>query len=248
MLKLNNEDVLMYYKRYANIFLVIIIFLNCSIYLKYVYANESNEQTNPKQQKVRFPFSPGDALKITTFPDTTSFLHNKTFPIDDRGLVDFPIINKVNVSKMTTEQIISFLKDTYKSYLRSPNISVKPVVRISLLGGFARPGLYYVDIDNSLWEVIRLSGGPILDKGIDKMKWERNGDEQKGDLTEYFESGISLRRMGFRSGDLILTPSPDARTFWDTVNNFMPFITLATTITLTYMTYQQSIWQIQYRR
>ena len=237
----------MLYKKNVIILSLIIIFFNCSVCLKYIYATTPNEQNTPMQQQKRSPFTPGDAIRISTFPDTTSFLHNKTFPIDDQGFADFPIVNKINVSKMTTEQIVAFLKDTYKSYLRSPNISVKPVVRISLLGGFTRPGLYYVDLDNSLWEVIRLSGGPILEEGLDEMKWERSGDEQKGDLTQYFETGISLRRMGFRSGDQILTPSSDESTFWDTVDRFMQFITLATTITFTYLTYQQTVWMMEYR-
>ena len=80
------------------------------------------------------------------------------------------------------------------------------------------------------------------------MTWEHDGDEQKGDLTKYFESGVSLRRMGFHSGDQLRTKPPDARTAWDTLNNIMPFITLATTITFAYLTYQQSMLQIQYRR
>jgi len=194
-----------------------------------------------------YPFKPGDGLAINTFPDTSSFLNN-VFPIDDRGFAEFPIIGKVKVSAMTKTELENYLKETFKGWLRNPNIYIKPVVRISLLGGFFRPGLYYIDHNSSLWQAVRLAGGTILEEGVYEMKWERNGDEQKGDLTQYFETGISLRRMGFRSGDQLRTKPPDSRGAWETVNNFMPIISLATTITLAYLTYQQSMLAYQYRR
>jgi len=194
-----------------------------------------------------YPFKPGDGVAINTFPDTSSFL-NDVFPIDDRGYAEFPIVGKVKVSAMTRAELQNYLKETFKGWLRNPTIYVKPVIRISLLGGFFRPGLYYVDQNSSLWQAVRLAGGPVLEEGVYDMKWERNGDEQKGDLTQFFEAGISLRRMGFRSGDQLRTRPPDARTTWDTINNLMPIISLVTTITLSYMTYQQSMLAYQYRR
>ena len=146
---------------------------------------------------------------------------------------------------MTSEQFSSFLKENFKSYVRSSNITAEPLIRISLLGGFVHAGLYYVDKNNSLWDVVRISGGPLMEDGIYNLRWERNGDEQDGDLTKFFESGISLKRMGIKSGDQIWTPRPDAETLLDRVNNFMPFITLATTLSLAYLTYQQNVLQLQ---
>ena len=56
------------------------------------------------------PFKPGDGILISTFPDTTSFLNN-TFPIDDMGFVDFPIVGKVAVSSMSNEELGTFIKE-----------------------------------------------------------------------------------------------------------------------------------------
>ncbi len=229
---------------FKKIFFIFVIYFVC---FGYLYANNPKIlQSTPQTEKL--PFKTGDAIQIQTYPDTTSFLHNKIFSIDDQGCVKLPIVNRVNVSKMTTEEIILYIKDTYKSYIRSSNITVNPMIRISLLGGFAHAGLYYVDVNSSLWDVIRLGGGPLMEDGVYNMKWERNGNKVKDDLTKYFESGISLKRMGVQSGDLISTPRPDAHTFWDTINNFMPFVTLATTISLAYLTYQQTLVRIQYER
>ena len=184
------------------------------------------------------PFQPGDGLFIDTFPDTSSFL-NRIFPIDDRGFVEFPLVGKKDISKMTSAQVVSYIKKTFKTYLRYPNVYVKPMVRVSLLGGFAKPGLYYVDIDNSLWQVVKKAGGTLKEDGIYEMRWERNHDENSDDVVPLFEKGISLRKMGFKSGDQIWTPSPDAKTVWDTIADVMPILTFSVTIWTLYNTYQR---------
>ena len=191
-----------------------------------IYAQESN------------PFKPSDGIYINVFPDTNSFL-NGIFAIDDRGYVELPLVGKLNVSRMSESAFISYIKKTFKTYLRYPNVYVKPVVRISLLGGFTRPGLYYVDLNSSLWEAVLLAGGTTTAEGIYEMRWERNQDEETDDVTPLFESGISLRSMGFKSGDQIWTTSPGDRTVWDTISDIMPMLTFSVAIFSLYSTYQR---------
>jgi len=195
----------------------------------------------------KYPFKAGDGIRINVFPDTTSFLNN-IFPIDGRGNATFPIIGKINVLRMTTDDLAKLLKSTFSAYLRSTNMYISPMVRVSLLGGFHRPGLYYVDYDASLWEVVRRAGGPVLEDGVDEMVWERNGDEKSDDLAPLLDKGVSLRAMGFHSGDQIWTPVPGARTFWDAVRDVMPILTFATTTIITYYTIRQQQLLLQYGR
>lgn len=189
------------------------------------------------QNSENLPFKAGDGLFVNTFPDSNSFL-NRVFPIDDRGFAEFPIVGKVKVTEMTDKQLVDYLKQTFKNYLRYPNVYVKPMVRISMLGGFRRPGLYYVDIDNSLWDAVYQTGGPVLEDGIYEMHWERNEEEKTDDITKLFESGVSLRVMGFKSGDQVWTPSPDSRTIWDTISDIIPILSFTSTVFVMYMTYR----------
>ncbi|EHO41906.1 polysaccharide export protein [Caldithrix abyssi DSM 13497] len=206
--------------------------------LSHAQDTQLNFFTDPEWEK--YPFKPGDGLMISTLPDTTSFI-NGVYPIDDRGFAELPMIGKVNVSKMTVHQLVAFLRKNYESYLRFPNIYVKPLARVSLLGGFTRPGLYYVDVNSSLWDLIYMAGGTLTEDGIYEMHWQRNEKERSGDLTGFFESGISLKKMGFKSGDIFWTPSPTRRTFWDKVRDVMPILTFATTVWAIYNTYQRDI-------
>jgi protein involved in polysaccharide export with SLBB domain len=209
--------------------------------------SQNGKRSNRTHKSALYPFRPGDGLFISTFPDTTSFLNN-TFPIDDAGYVYFPITGKVKVSKMTVNELTAFLRKNFQQYSRSPNISVRPMARITLAGGFRNPGLYYVPYDNSLWDVIRQAGGFINEEGPKNIQWERNGDEVLDDVNPFIEHGISLQHMGFQSGDLVWTKTPGLETGWDRFNRrVLPILGFVMTVGLFWMTYQQTMIMAQRR-
>lgn len=186
-------------------------------------------------------FKPGDGLGVSTFPDTTSFLNN-VFAIDENGYVDFPIVGNVNVSQMSEEDIVKFIRNNFKNYTRSPNVFVKPMLRVNVIGGFIRPGLYYADYNSSFWDLIRTAGGPSREDGIRNMEWERDGSSVESDLTMYVQNAVSLKTMGMQSGDLIWAPSPDAESFLDVaVRTILPILGFVTSVYVIWITYQQTL-------
>ena len=218
---------------------IIIIFL--LVYCQISFSSEpqqTNKKYSNKYNNNLNPFKPGDGLFIGTLPDTMSFF-NRVISIDDMGFAEFPIIGRVEITKMSTAELTEFVKKNFQQYLRTPNVYVKPMLRASILGGVANPGLYYFDYHQSLWDVVRLAGGTTLEDGIKEMVWERDRDEVVDDLIPYFEKGISLRNMGFKSGDQLWTPTP-GETFWDQFRtDVIPIITFATSMIMLYLTYQQ---------
>lgn len=193
-----------------------------------------------------YPFKSGDGLYINTFPDTSSFL-NGVYAIDDRGYIELPLVGKFNVTGMTVVELETYLKSNFKTYLRYMTVYVKPLIRVGMLGGFQLPGLYYVDEHNSLWEVVRQAGGPALEDGVSEMVWERAGEEKSDNLNIYFNKSTSLKRIGIRSGDIIWTPSPSARTTWDTVRDVTAIASFATTLIFLYLQYQRDYLYLQSR-
>jgi protein involved in polysaccharide export with SLBB domain len=236
-----------------------LIIINISILLllqQFAYtqvnSNATGQNTNSKtfskyQLTDSKPFKRGDGILISTFPDTTSFLNN-TFPIDDMGFVDFPIVGKVAVSSMSNEELSTFIKEKFQQYIRTPNISIKPMMRISLIGGFMTPGLHYVDYSMSMWDAVRLGGGPSLEMGLKDMVWERDGDEVVDNIIPYFEKGISLKNMGFKSGDQLVTPTALGPTLGESIEFVLGLATFATGLYLTYFTYQLQIRVLQQGR
>lgn len=206
------------------------------VFYQFILAKDPQQQS--RYSNTAISFKAGDGLYIGTLPDTLSFF-NRVISIDDMGYAEFPIIGRVNVTQMSTKELTDFVKNNFQQYLRSPNVYVKPMLRASILGGVVNPGLYYFDYHQSLWDIIQTAGGTTFEDGLKEMIWERNRDEVVDDLIPYFQKGISLKNMGFKSGDQLWTPSTN-ETFWDTFStDVIPILSFAVTIFTVYITYQQ---------
>jgi protein involved in polysaccharide export with SLBB domain len=200
-------------------------------------VSESFQNSEQQSNNNRSPFTPGDAVEINTFPDTTAFI-NKIFPITDLGYVDLPIYGKVKITEMTKSEFENFLREKYRDYLRYPNVQVKPLVRVSVLGGVPIPGFYYYDADFSLWELINKAGGTIHEEGLKDMKWDRDREAMKDNLIPYLQNGTSLKNMGFRSGDQIRVQTP-GQPGWiqRTAQVIVPVLTFAISMYSFYLSY-----------
>ena len=82
-------------------------------------------------------FKAGDAVEISVYPDTSSFLHG-IFPIDGEGFIYLPIKGKVKIIEMSVAEFSEYLTANFKQYIRTPDVLVRPLIRVSLLGGFNR--------------------------------------------------------------------------------------------------------------
>jgi protein involved in polysaccharide export with SLBB domain len=181
--------------------LAIAILLSIPVFVKAAEATGQAEGINSQQQtNDATPYKSGDAVRIVVSSDTTHFL-NGVYQIDDNGCVFLPVIGKAKIDTFSEKGFSSFLNTAYLQYLRYPTIQVRPLIRISLLGGFARPGLFYVNPATSLWETIAMAGGPVREDGIKKINWERHGNIIDKKLLMPIESGTSLKTVGIQSGD-----------------------------------------------
>lgn len=183
------------------------------------------------------PFVAGDAVEISVLPDTNSFL-NQVFPIDDRGNVDLPIFGSVKIDDMSKADFEQYIKTQYKDYLRFPYVQLKPLVRVSVLGGVPTPGFVYFDPNLSLWELIHQAGGTIDENGLKEMRWERNRKAVDNNLIPYLQNGASLRNIGIKSGDQIWVKTPGKPGFWEKAQSYFPIFTFMTGIATFYYTYR----------
>jgi protein involved in polysaccharide export with SLBB domain len=227
-------------KSHFILFAVIILLLLPAVSLVTDLFAEDNPMEKPQSEQSnqrRSPtFRPGDAVEISVFPDTTSFL-NDIFSIDGEGFISLPIKGRVQISEMNEAEFFSYLTENFRQYIKTTDIQVKPLIRTSLLGGFITPGLYYVDENLTLWQLIQMGGGTELEDGLKKMKWERNRKTVQKNLIPYFESGKSLNQLGFQSGDQIWAPRPERTNWLDRLNQFLPLVSVAVTSYTLYLTY-----------
>lgn len=224
--------------------IVIVLMLEIILVLPFrnlmaIPAPQDNEDANSSDQisNQQTPFIPGDAVEISAFPDTSSFL-NEIFPIDDRGYVDLPIYGRVKIDNMSKSDFEQYIKTQYKDYLRFPNIQIKPLIRVSVLGGVPTPGFVYFDPNLSLWELINRAGGTLDENGLKEMRWERDRKAVSENLIPYLQDGTSLRNIGLQSGDQIWVKTPGKPGFWEKAQSYFPVVTLITGVATFYYTYR----------
>lgn len=143
---------------------------------------------------------PGDVIRIKAFPDTGSFISGN-YVIMDSGFVMLPILGLMQVTKWSTTGLTTHLTSGYAKYLAYPTIQIEPLIHLSMLGGFLRPGMHLVNPLYSFSNALGAAGGTVRDDGLKLLRWERNGKILATNMTVAAESAASLWAQGFKSGD-----------------------------------------------
>jgi hypothetical protein len=209
--------------------------------------NDTSVSTVHAKQDIRenadkYPFHCGDAVGILVAPDTASFLKGE-YIIDDDGCINLPIIGRKRITAMTQEELTSYLKNAFVQYLRYPGVQVQPLIRLELMGGFQRPGFYYISPHAAFWDVFHLAGAPVREDGLEKIKLLRSHITIDFDPVRSIEIGQSLKQMGIQSGDQIMVTARPLKTKWDSFkDDVLPILSLtlslAATTATAYISYE----------
>lgn len=113
------------------------------------------------------PLSPGDLVDYSVFgvPEMSQRAR-----LNSDGVVYLPLLDKVQLAGLTTEQAQKRLEEMLVSggFLRNPHVTVvvaEYANGISLLGEIARPGVYPVSGGRRLFDVLAAAGGLTANAG-----------------------------------------------------------------------------------
>jgi polysaccharide export outer membrane protein len=137
---------------------------------------------------------PGDVLKIVVFRDKE--LSNE-YPIDARGYVQIPGLGVIKAAGLDPTEVTDRLKLALveRGFAR-PEISVQPLIRVSVLGEVRSPNVYPVDPGTSLLQLLTVAGGPTDRARLQDTRVIRDGRAFKVDM----EGGL----RGSASGRIVL--------------------------------------------
>jgi polysaccharide export outer membrane protein len=146
---------------------------------------------------------PGDVLDIVVYREKE--LSNK-YLIDARGVVQIPGLGVVQAAGLDPTQVKERLVDSLRARgFERPEISVQPLVRVSVLGQVRTPGLYPVDPGTSLLQLITIAGGTAENADLRTTRVARDGRAYTVDL-ESALSGSSAGRIVLYSNDYVVVP------------------------------------------
>jgi len=213
-------------------FILIFLVLNLSS-LQDALAQQKYQNRWPKTAESLTVFQPGDAVRITIWDLSTTqqtkwnINFNRNYPIDSEGFVILPLIGEIKVKGLTAFELIQRLEKEYEAYLERPYVYVRPLIRVTMQGAFNSPGSYYIDPASSLWELVRIAGGPTRGCDLNKMWVERGGEVVIKKLLDGFERGESLEEIGIESGDQIIAPQRGGINFMIVIQVINLFASLA---------------------
>ena len=146
---------------------------------------------------------PGDVLDVVVYRDKE--LSNK-YLIDSRGYVQIPGLGVIQAAGLDPTQVKERLVDSLRARgFERPELSVQPLIRVSVLGQVRTPGLYPVDPGTSLIQLVTIAGGPIAEADLRKTKVVRDGRAYTVDL-ESALAGSPAGRIVLYSNDYVVIP------------------------------------------
>lgn len=144
----------------------------------------------------------GDMVRIRAFPDSTMFISGD-YSILENGFAMLPLIGLVQVTGLSINDLTASLNKSYAKFLAYPTLQIEPLIWISFLGGFLKPGMRKVNPMHSFSDALSAAEGTVRDDGLRLLRWERNGKVIESDLTSEVEGSKSLMSLGFKSGDQV---------------------------------------------
>jgi polysaccharide export outer membrane protein len=171
-----------YFKAGLILFLAALLLSSCVPMKKIRYLQDPKHKHDQKSEfektdTAEYKVHKGDNLyiKVNTLEDknnyfddpsgaenyyTESAIYLNSYTVNDSGYVEFPLIGKIMVDKLTVEEIQKKLQKRVDEYIKNTVVIVKLAnFRISMLGEFKNPGKYVVYQDKiNLFEAIAMAG------------------------------------------------------------------------------------------
>ena len=146
---------------------------------------------------------PGDAVKIAVFRDSEL---TGEYLIDSRGQLQIPGLGVIQAAGLDPDQLKTSIRQALIQLgTTNPQISVQPLVRVSVLGEVRAPALYPVDPGISLIQLLTIAGGPTPNANLRRTRVVREGRVFEVDL-ESALTGSASGRVVLYSNDVVVVP------------------------------------------
>lgn len=145
----------------------------------------------------------GDLLKVVVYREKE---FSGEYLIDNNGNVQIPGLGEFRVAGLDPTQVKArFVEALRQRGFSQPELSVQPLVRVSVLGEVRQPALYPVEPGTSLIQLVTLAGGPLDRADLKKTRVVRDGRAFVVDLQSAL-SGSAAGRVVLYSNDLVVVP------------------------------------------
>jgi protein involved in polysaccharide export with SLBB domain len=148
-------------------------------------------------------FYTGDRIVVTLQGDSARV---DTLVVHAGRRVSFRTLPDVSLDGVLRAELKDHLTQHVSRYLRNPQITVNPLVRVSVLGEVMRPGFYPLSADVPVSDAIMAAGGPSQTADLAHTVVMRGGKQviSDPDFRGAMQNGRTLDELNLREGDEIV--------------------------------------------
>jgi len=145
-------------------------------------------------------FTVGDKILLYVAGEETL---SDTFPIRQGRVLMLPSLPPLSMEGVLRSEADSLITGFLARYLRDPQVTVTPLVRLGILGGVVRPGYYDVPAQSLLSELVMIGGGMTTVANMKRSKVNRQNQEVMDSkaISEAIANAQTLDLLNLQSGD-----------------------------------------------
>ena len=136
----------------------------------------------------------------------------------DRSIT-LPLVGVISLAGVLHAELEAHLTHQLSQFLQEPVLHARPLIRIGVVGGVAKPGFYALPADVVLSDALMAAGGLTPDAKVGDLRVERSGERLwDGDaLRQAITDGRTLDEMNLRAGDQVVVPSQNRTSAYELV-------------------------------
>lgn len=153
--------------------------------------------------------SPGDTLRITVLGEPD---HSRQVVVDNDGYISLPLANGIHVAGLSTTEAAATVAESLGKFLKNPDVTVETVEKarrtVTVSGQVKTPGVYTLQRETRLMEVIGLAGGFGTTADLTRVSVTRRGSTEPVmcNLNQFLAGTQEAANIVLDDGDVILVP------------------------------------------
>ena len=161
-------------------------------------------------------FSPGDRIVLHVHGEQAL---NDTLTIRGEQQLSLPGYPDLSLRGVLRSELRDRVQAHLARFLRDPQFSVTPLIRVAVIGEVTRPGYYSLPPDARIADAIMLAGGPTGNGDLGRLTLSHGGRRllAEGQMREIVAQGLSLDLAGVIPGDEVVVgqrPRRDPQLFF----------------------------------
>jgi hypothetical protein len=125
------------------------------------------------------------------------------FPVISGRVLSLPGLPDIPLKGVLRSEAKDYLTAQIGKYIKDPQVRVRTMIRLSVLGSVAKPGFYQIAADMLASDAFMTAGGPAGGADPNKAFVRRGGEEiwPKEAFRAALQQGLTLDQLNLRAGD-----------------------------------------------